>query len=161
MTTNGSGRVDIETAAKLSGASVSTIRRLIRSGRLSTEKQRRSGRERLTVDRRELLALLGRDELEGGPGSVVKHRGHDQGAARGHDSVTADQGELVRLLQGELAKREHENEGLRQQLAALSARLEEERAEVRRLNAELLGLLKQERSGASEPRGLMRRILGL
>lgn len=162
MATNGNGALGLAEAAKAVGASDSTLRRMIRQGRLKADKKRVGGREKLLINRYELLAAFGRpQDLAEGAGSVVKLRGHDQARDPGQTVVTPDQGEAIRVLQGELSKREHALAGLNAELKELRAELASERAEVRRLNAELLALLKQERPGASEPRSLMRRILGL
>ena len=133
--------VDIKTACQLVAASESTIRRMLRTGRLEAMKKRVSGRTKVVFDRRELLAAFGASELpDQGPGSVVRLPSHASVRERGrqisHDRVP-EQPELAKLLQAELGKKEHELAGLRDELRALQVRLEEERVEVRRLNARL------------------------
>ena len=146
-------------AAKLVGSSESTLRRMYAGGRIPGREVRLGQKVRVRVRRADVLAAFGRSPLDG-PGAVVAMRGRPRKAP-------ALDNELVGQLQRALSEREHRISGLMQEREELKAEIRELRAELRQVQAQLVAVLQQDRerlqdrSASNEPRGLMRRILGL
>jgi hypothetical protein len=162
-------------AARLVRSSESTLRRLVHTGRLECRREKVGRKERILVPRTAVLIAFA--QAVGGTGAGSRSNGASGMAAESSrippDPPEASKGAVA--LAEELSRQEHEIRGLHEDRATLQAWLEAERAqvkrlqekldaaeaEVRRLNAELLAMLRQDRPGTSEPRSLMRRILGL
>ncbi len=139
-------------AVKLTGASDSTIRRMIGAGELKATRKKRGKRTYVYIGRDEVLALFGaRKPPDGGPGSQVIDR--ERGAAGATEGATmvASPGATngtVAVLQERAGHLEAEKARLRDDLDRTRRELEEARADVRQVNAEMRAALTGPKPGA-------------